>query len=299
MSIALDARQVPEDPQGTELRCPACDYDLRALVGERCPECGLVIDRAALAQSQIPWAHRDRLGSFRAYQRTAWLAWRHPKRLAMSAASPVDLQDARNFQRINVLFVFLPGVVIGIAYIAYYGRDYPDFGFPPAPGRFGYFLEWLLIAIFAGCVWLFLLAVTSVAQYFFLSSGISATRRERAVALSYYASAPLAVSAIPIALIIAASMISNHRWDMYVQVLAIDRLTELLVIATILILGLQIGGWFSSTIVLLKKTTACGAGRILAALFGLPTAWLIVAFLFLVLLPFAALYLALMILSLK
>jgi len=299
MSIALDARQVPEDPGGAELRCPACDYDLRALVGDRCPESGFQIDRAALAQSQIPWAHRDRLGNIRAYQRTAWLAWRHPGRMAMCVASPVDLRDARAFQRVTVLFTFVPAVVIGVAYIIYYGRDYFSSGFPPVAARFGYLLEWLLVVIFAGCLWLFLMAITSVAQYFFWSLGISETRRERAVALSYYASAPLAVSAIPMTLIIAAWMISNHRWDMSFQVRVIDRLTELLVVATILILGLQIGGWFSSTIVLLKRTTACGSGRVFAAVIGLPAAWVIVAFLFLVLLPFAALYLALMILSLK
>lgn len=299
MSIALDASQVPEDPQGTELRCPACDYDLRALVGDRCPECGLQIDRAALAQSQIPWAHRDRLGSIRAYQRTAWLAWRHPARLAMCVASPVDLRDARKFQRITVLLAFVPAVIIGIAYIVYYGLDYPDFGFPTAPARFGYFLEWLLIAIFAGCVWLFLRAVTSVAQYFFLSSAISETRRERAVALSYYASGPLAVSAIPMTLIITAWMISNHRWDMYIQVRVIDRLTESLAIAVILILGLQLVGWQSSAIVLLRRSTTCGAGRVLTTIVGLPAACVILAVLFLGLLPFAAFYLAVIILSLK
>jgi len=299
MSIALDARQVPEDPQGTELRCPGCDYDLRALVSDRCPECGLQIDRAALAQSQIPWAHRDRLGSIRAYQRTAWLAWRHPGRMAMCVASPVDLRDARAFQRVTVLFTFVPAVVIGVAYIIYYGRDYLSSGFPPVAARFGYLLEWLLVVIFAGCLWLFLMAITSVAQYFFWSLGISATRRERAIALSYYASAPLALSAIPMTLIVAASMISNHRWDMYFQARVIDHVSEWLIIFIVIALVLQVGGWVNSTLVILKRSTACGVGRVLATLAGLPIAWAISAILFLGLLPFAATYLALMILSLK
>ncbi len=299
MSIALDARHVPEDPQGAELRCPACDYDLRALVGDRCPECGLLIDRAALAQSQIPWAHRDRLGSIRAYQRTAWLAWRHPKKLAMCAASPVDVRDARAFQRVTVLLAFVPAVVIGIALIVYFGRAYPNSGLPSAGHHFGYLLEWLLIAIFAGCVWLFLMAVTSVSQYFFLSTGISETRRERAVALSYYASAPIALSGIPLTLIVAASLLANHRWDMYVQVRVIDRISEWLLIGIFITLMLEIGGLVSSTLVLLKKSTGCGVGRILATITGLPIAWAVLAFLFLGLLPFAAIYLALMIVSLK
>lgn len=38
----------------------------------------------------------------------------------MSVASPVDLHDARAFQRITVVLAFVPAVVIGIAYIIYY-----------------------------------------------------------------------------------------------------------------------------------------------------------------------------------
>ena len=290
---------MPDDSEGVELRCPACDYDLRALAGDRCPECGLLIDRATLAQSQIPWAHRDRMGSIRAYQRTAWLAWRHPKRLAMSVASPVDLHDARAFQRITVLLAFVPALIVGIALIVYNGRYYLNFGLPPAPAGSGYFLEWCLVVIFAGCSWLFLMAATSVGQYFYWSSAISETRRERAAALSYYASAPLAISAIPMALIVAGSLIANHTWSMYTKVRVIDTVNEILFSAIFLIFALQIGGWLSSTIALVKKTTACGTGRAMAVGFGLPIAWMALAFLFLGLLPFTALYLALMILSLK
>ena len=52
--------------------CPACGYDLRATTSDHCSECGLAIDRDALQQSAIPWAHRRQIGRVRAYLKTLW-----------------------------------------------------------------------------------------------------------------------------------------------------------------------------------------------------------------------------------
>src|SRR5258707_5024806 len=120
------ATDLPPDPiapptsDDDALRCPACDYDLRALAGERCPECGLAIDRAALSQSQIPWSHRGRIGRFRAYRKTVWMVFRHPKKVAADVSRPVSLDDARRFRRVTVLLTFLPLYGLGSwGYIAW------------------------------------------------------------------------------------------------------------------------------------------------------------------------------------
>lgn len=47
-----DTDQPPLEDQ--VLYCPACDYDLRALTGAICPECGAAIDRELLQRSPIP-----------------------------------------------------------------------------------------------------------------------------------------------------------------------------------------------------------------------------------------------------
>src|SRR5947207_4137464 len=89
--------------EGLALRCPACDYDLRAMSSDRCPECGLLIDRVSLAVAQIPWTFRKGMGRWRAYRKTVALALFEPRRLAMESARPVNYADARKFQHVTVI----------------------------------------------------------------------------------------------------------------------------------------------------------------------------------------------------
>src|SRR5256885_10861457 len=78
MTIATSAAAIAP----ATLLCPACGYDLRAIQSDRCPECGLAIDRALGVASQIPWTHRKRIGTWRAYARTAFLVMLRPSRIA-------------------------------------------------------------------------------------------------------------------------------------------------------------------------------------------------------------------------
>src|SRR5215212_4566949 len=92
----------------SELFCPECGYDLRAIESDRCPECGWTIDRdAAATGSRIPWVHRRSIGRWRAYWRTAWLATWRIKQVAMESVRPVDEKDGRRFARIVMLSITL------------------------------------------------------------------------------------------------------------------------------------------------------------------------------------------------
>src|SRR3954452_7751839 len=97
----LNSRRVESSDIG--LFCPDCGYDLRGIASERCPECGWVIDRTLLGASAIPWVGRERIGRWRAYWRTVWMATFSNKRLAMESVRPIEWRDARRFATITML----------------------------------------------------------------------------------------------------------------------------------------------------------------------------------------------------
>src|SRR3954466_6785156 len=99
---------VPQPTQASDvaetLYCPDCNYDLRGIgEADRCPECGLAIDRDELATSRIPWVHRHRIGRFRAYWRTVWLAMVRTKSLGREVHRPVAYADAQRFRVVTCL----------------------------------------------------------------------------------------------------------------------------------------------------------------------------------------------------
>jgi hypothetical protein len=50
-----DRVSVADDLRGRDVACPACLYNLRDVVSERCPECGVLLTRRLLAWSDLPW----------------------------------------------------------------------------------------------------------------------------------------------------------------------------------------------------------------------------------------------------
>jgi hypothetical protein len=97
-----------------ETLCPQCGYDLRALQSDRCPECGLVVDRQALQNSAIAWAHRAELGRFRAFFKTHWQILRDAREIRFDAARPQSMSDARRFAVMNAscMALFLTALVV-------------------------------------------------------------------------------------------------------------------------------------------------------------------------------------------
>src|SRR6185437_855411 len=180
---ATPSSNAPSSSDDGELRCPACDYDLRALAGDRCPECGLLIDRQSLSISQIPWTHRQTMGRFRAFRRTVWLTIRRPKQIAADVSMPVSLTDAKRFQRVVLWLAFVPLVAIGLwGFVSIEQIDLSVHGIDPIiPNRsfaklvarvpsnqtLGWVLELIGLAIAGVCLWLCLKAITGVGSYFF------------------------------------------------------------------------------------------------------------------------------------
>ena len=71
--------------------CGQCGYNLRASTAERCPECGVAIDRATLSGSTLPWRYRRYHGRWRAYWRTV----RRVRRLDRQCVKEPDGHDPR------------------------------------------------------------------------------------------------------------------------------------------------------------------------------------------------------------
>src|SRR5262245_15527712 len=91
-----------------EMYCPFCGYDLRAIDSVQCPECGQTIDRSMVGKSMLPWLHRGRLGSFRAFWRTVRMVAFRPASLAREMNCPAHLGDAVSFRRLVVIHALVP-----------------------------------------------------------------------------------------------------------------------------------------------------------------------------------------------
>src|SRR5438128_449501 len=106
------------DPLDAALLCPACGFDLRGTESDRCGECGLAIDREALRESGIPWAHRRKIGRVKAYWKTLWQILLDRRSLRHESARPQDMKDGRAFRRVTAGFVAMAfvGLFVVVVY---------------------------------------------------------------------------------------------------------------------------------------------------------------------------------------
>jgi hypothetical protein len=194
---------IAEDPA---LLCPACGFDLRATEADRCGECGLAIDRAALRQSGIPWVYRRRVGRVRAYLKTAWQFARDARAIRHEAVKPQDLADGRAFARVTACVVAVALLVVfaaaafaqdGLAFLAVQPDNPFTFGRAPAPTDprlFDLAVPWsagaTLAPVLPICLIMLAFYVSSVQRAVFRTPE-GGSHRQRAHALSYYVSAPL------------------------------------------------------------------------------------------------------------
>lgn len=270
--------------------CPGCGYDLRGIDSERCPECGLATDHAVSATSVIPWVHRRRIGRWRAYFRTMMMAIRRPAALAADVARPVLLRDALVFRRVTTALVAVP-CMLALLLVTFLYDLVPIFILLDQPGEFA--AELIVFPFVLAAIWFFFLTLAGVQSYWFHPSSIPIVQQNRAIALSYYATAPLALTPIALALFGALPLV-----DLWVGP---DRtfwfaLPALGLLARLFTLGVVLAA-LRGSVVMLRRTTHCGSARMLACIIGLPIAWVLLGLIFLVAIPGSCLFVALLVLS--
>lgn len=235
------------------LICPACGYSLRGIASDRCPECGLAIDRSALAVSRIPWVHRRRIGPVRAYWRTVWFSTFQRKKLAGEVSRSVSYSDAQRFRWVTVTIMMLPAVIAWPFFPAPAVKELTAALALPDPMS-----RWMIPLLLLGCT-LPLLAITGTPSYFFHPRMLSVPQQNRAIALSYYACAPLAPAAILLYVLVAlsfASSIVSERFFHAYGTLIMGLLSVLPCAAFVLLMY-----FLFNTSALLKRVTRAGLLR--------------------------------------
>lgn len=218
---ATPSREIEQD-----LFCQRCGYNLRGLTGDRCPECGEPLDTVRAAEPQIPWVYRREIGRFRAYWRTVWLVMFRQRRFCDEMARPVSYADAQRFRWVTILHVYLPILIATIVF--YVVAPSPVFRADGYRVR----LDEALLDLTISSVWpiavlhlsfvLCLAAVTGVPSYFFHPRGLRVESQNRAIALSYYACGPLAISLFPIAAGVASGLIGlDHKFGLFLALLCV------------------------------------------------------------------------------
>lgn len=302
-------------PAADELSCPDCGYDLRGIASARCPECGLAIDREQLGVSRIPWSHRRLIGRVRAYGRTVWRATFHTRRLSAEAARPVHYGDAQRFRLVTVLIATLTLLAVIAGAVALGGgidelseelSDLPLDGFDYTAGRssptgvYDLVLPWaagaMVLPVIPLGILVFMLLVTGVASYWFHPAALPVVRQNRAVALSYYACAPLAFLPVPGVTIGALMLMASAGWETD-QSLA--RSFLFLILLTYVTLPLIVLATYVATLRLLRGAAQAGAGRMWLAAIVIPVTWVLSAALALFVLPWVVGFVSLVIESFR
>lgn len=293
-------------PAEVELYCPNCGYDLRALDGDVCPECGLHIDRATLGTSRIPWTHRARIGRARAYLRTVWLATAHGNELAQERARAVGYGDAQRFRWITVALTVLPVAAVLCGILAYLGgaelRGAAKlvvgsnwFG-APRPWVLDLLLPWIagssLPPVLPLALVLSVVFVSGVHTYWLHPGSLSVVRQNRAVALGYYAIAPMLWLPVP-AIVLIGSVASFWAFESVWQRTMKRDEYQLAALVACVSLGVVVGLMWLITfnvLRLVKHVNEEHVPRTIAAAICIPLSWLACAVVALVGVPWVVGY---------
>lgn len=180
------ATHPPPAAHARALYCPECQYDLRGRAGPRCPECGLDLAFVEADTSLIPWCDRSR-PRLAAFAHTVWLANFRPRLLLREFYRPVDERAAQRFRWVCVAIAYLSLLAAAAVVYAIEPAGYADLVEATAPWFPASFVPAVLLAV---VLW------TGIPSYFFHPPWLPVALQNRAVALSYYASASLVFLAL-------------------------------------------------------------------------------------------------------
>ena len=267
-SPVRETNNAPAPPPGGiahDLFCQTCGYNLRALVSDRCPECGDSLDTVRTREPQIPWVYRHQLGRFRAYWQTVRMVMFNQRRFCEEMARPVNFAESQRFRWVTVLHVYVP-LVLGTAFLLFvdssgaFGPRRPQFTSDlPMEIQAG------IAALVAVALFLFLAAATGVPSYFFHPKVAPVPLQNRAIALSYYAAGPMAVTAVPV---FAAAVAAPFSPDSKLRM-------GLMLFAVLFFFIAQVGAWWADLIHLSRRLMPQCPGRRLVVALCVPSLWLL------------------------
>jgi hypothetical protein len=131
-------------------------------------------------------------------------------------------------------------------------------------------MELLVLASLLVSIWLWLYAAAGVASYWFHPRRLDVQRQNRAVALSYYACAPLVLTPVTVLLIVFAAVlemvsIASQAWVPIAHAVALFAAS------------FQFWLWWGVSIVMLRRVTGAGVMRLARMTLALPVAWALLA----------------------
>jgi hypothetical protein len=180
-------------PVQYDILCRKCGYNLRGLSDRRCPECGEAFEPFEAGSGNIPWAQRRWIGFLDAFWHTVHLVLFDTAKLSKEAWNPhePDEREAIAFRRLAILHAWVPITVLWIAAAKWV---------VPGP-QLPYYIAAGAVVTLIWARWTSLLPVK-----FMRRQALPLDRYTRAVALSHYTSAALAVSAIHLLPLVASAI---------------------------------------------------------------------------------------------
>lgn len=271
---------ISQPPSSGDLYCLTCGYNQRGIVAERCPECGQLYAQMPPSPVRIAWSHRRHLGWFIAYWRTVFLVLFRGKDLCAEMQHSVAYSDARRFWLFQIAWIYWPFLLATIAVYFIAGPQHREKTvlFTPVFAPI-----WPALAIHLSLL-LFITAATGLPSYFCHPKRLAIEDQNRAIALSYYVSAPLGVMPAAVLVLILGGLVMSDY----------PRIAGLLLAGGVLLTLLVLGVWYAKTIAL---TASLAHRQRLALAFGLPLLWLALGIWLLILTPWLIHYTLLLIWS--
>lgn len=273
----------------TDLYCPKCTYNLRGVVGERCPECGYSLATLRSPICRIPWVRRRECGRFLGYWRTIWMVTFRNQRFCEEFARPVSFADARTFLWVTLLHLYVP-VLLAVVLVYLSVPAKPEVGTPfeqmiagglvqsaPTFVDRAYGEVWPVATLLA-CLLLFLASAAVSPSYFFHPPTVSAQQQDNGIAMSYYACGPLAFLGV-LVLFVAILMATD-------ALASFSRTGDAALLAATFSMCAVVFAWWLNLVSIARRSMPHLKSRQVLIAIGVPLLWGILAALILVGLPF-------------